>query len=176
MFKLDKSTHMMILFTFALVFVVIYLYYTITDVRKMQRDIVRLSGEVSALTQAAASASQSAAPKAVPLPPAAPFVQVKECTTIDEDEEDDDSVSTEDIKATLDTHEEDEKEEVNVEEVVIEEVSLPQPHQEEGPKMHQGVDLNKLKFEEIKDMCRAKNIKIQGSKEVLIKRLMDLQA
>jgi hypothetical protein len=46
MFKLDKNTHMMVLFTFSLIFIVVYLYYTITDVRKMQKEVKRLSDEL----------------------------------------------------------------------------------------------------------------------------------
>lgn len=49
MFKIDKNTHMLILFTFALIFVVVYLYYTIIDVRKMQKEIKRLNDEIVAL-------------------------------------------------------------------------------------------------------------------------------
>lgn len=180
MFKLDKNTHMMILFTFALIFVVIYLYYTISDVRKMQRDIARLTSEVSALVQKGGNVS--ATPPSTPSPspqPVVPIVQIKECTTtssvpesvimeeevvenvenienVEVVEDDASSVTTEDIKVTLDAEDDDETV-VKSEEVTV----------------HEGTDLNKLKFEEIKEMCRAKGIKIQGSKEVLIKRLME---
>ena len=48
--KINGSTHMTILISFAIVFVGLYLYYTISDVRKMAVDFKRLSVEVSTLT------------------------------------------------------------------------------------------------------------------------------
>lgn len=48
--KLSGSTHMTILFSFALVFVVIYLYYTINDVKKMHGDIKKVQSDVQTLT------------------------------------------------------------------------------------------------------------------------------
>jgi hypothetical protein len=48
--KLSGSTHMTILFSFALVFVVIYLYYTINDVKRMHEDIKKVQTEVQSLT------------------------------------------------------------------------------------------------------------------------------
>lgn len=47
MFKLDKKTHLIILFTFAMVFVVVYLYYTIQDLRKAQVELKRLQDELA---------------------------------------------------------------------------------------------------------------------------------
>lgn len=51
MAKLNKTTHLMILFTFAIVFIVIYLYYTIGDVKKMNSEVRRLVSDVSKLNQ-----------------------------------------------------------------------------------------------------------------------------
>lgn len=47
MLKLDKKTHLTILFTFAVVFIVVYLYYTIRDVRKIQVEVKKLQDELS---------------------------------------------------------------------------------------------------------------------------------
>lgn len=49
MFKLDKNVHLLILLCFALIFVVIYLYYTILDVRKLQKELVKSNDELNAL-------------------------------------------------------------------------------------------------------------------------------
>ena len=173
MFKLDKNTHMMILFTFALVFVVIYLYYTITDVRKMQRDIARLSSEVSVLANKKPTAPQVA--PAPPTAPASPVVEIKECkpiveskvaaASVEEDVLSESSVTTEDIKATLDSVDaEDEDEPV----IVAQEDTQPTPSEVDFSG-----ELGKMKFEDIKELCRSKGIKIQGSKDVLIKRLIE---
>jgi cell division protein FtsB len=48
--KLNASTHITIIFTFALIFVVIYLYYTIIDVRKINTDISKVTKELQSLT------------------------------------------------------------------------------------------------------------------------------
>jgi len=166
---------MMILFTFALVFVVIYLYYTITDVRKMQRDIARLSSEVSALAN-----KQPTAPQVAPAPstaPVSPVVEIKECkpiveskvatASVEEDVLSESSITTEDIKATLDSvdaDDEDEDEPV----IVAQEDTQPTPSE-----VDVSGELGKMKFEDIKELCRSKGIKIQGSKDVLIKRLIE---
>ena len=47
--KINTSTHLTILFTFAIIFVVIYLYYTIMDVRKISLDIKKLSQDITKL-------------------------------------------------------------------------------------------------------------------------------
>lgn len=47
MFKIDKKTHLIILFTFAMVFVVVYLYYTIQDLRKTQVELKRVQDELA---------------------------------------------------------------------------------------------------------------------------------
>lgn len=47
--KINTTTHLTILFTFAIIFVVIYLYYTIIDVRKISLDIKKLSQDITKL-------------------------------------------------------------------------------------------------------------------------------
>jgi hypothetical protein len=48
--KLNASTHLTIIFTFALIFVVIYLYYTIIDVRKVSSDLNKITKELQSLS------------------------------------------------------------------------------------------------------------------------------
>jgi len=55
--KINSSTHMTILVTFALVFVVIYLYYTITDVRKMSVELKKASQDIQTLSTSVAKLS-----------------------------------------------------------------------------------------------------------------------
>lgn len=47
--KINTTTHLTILFTFAIIFVVIYLYYTIIDVHKNSLDIKKLSQDITKL-------------------------------------------------------------------------------------------------------------------------------
>jgi hypothetical protein len=192
MFKIDKHTHLIILFTFALVFVVIYLYFTITDVRKMQRDITKLAADVAALQpQQQQQPKVAGGSPTLPVPtvvqvqhakvPQPEIIQVpaqvveEEIITVeDEDddyEEDVESVVTEDIKAVLTPCEEGEEEEAAEEPVVPE---IVETHQSEEVVTEQL--LQTLKFEEIKDMCRKRGIKIQGTKEALMKRLLESES
>lgn len=99
MFKAGKSTHLTILATFAIVFIVIYLYYTITDLRKVQIDVAKLTKEVQALKSSAAVAPIQTHPMCIgdaciPPMPTMTFEPVGA--------DDADSVATEEIKNILD--------------------------------------------------------------------------
>lgn len=113
MLKLSKHTHLTIIGTFAVVFIVVYLYYTITDLRKVQADVARLTKQIASL-ESSLSSSSCPAPQQPPSAsqakalsssaPAAPSssvpkvpVAVKEMVM-----DDDESVATEDIKKLLD--------------------------------------------------------------------------
>lgn len=49
MFKLSKTMHMMILMTFTIVFVVVYMYYMIRDVRKMYEEVKKQGQEIETI-------------------------------------------------------------------------------------------------------------------------------
>lgn len=109
MFKFNKSTHITIISTFAIVFIVIYLYYTITDLRKLQIEVSKLSKQVQELNN---SQQQCPLPQAtmtfVPgttsdhmTVPSAPLQSIIE--------EDTSSVSTDEIKQLLDQQEAEEE-------------------------------------------------------------------
>jgi hypothetical protein len=109
MFKAGKSTHLTILATFALVFIVVYLYYTITDLRKLQIEVSKLSKTVQTLAQS---------PSCCPMPGGACPIGAGvggPIPTMTFDPmpapEDDDSVATEEIKNILDRQESDDDEE-----------------------------------------------------------------
>jgi hypothetical protein len=219
MFKIDKSTHMMIMFTFAIVFVVVYLYFTITDVRKMQRDMVRLSEEVLNLQKMLIKQQQPTqlvqqVPK-VQLPK----VEVSEKTHSNEIvPEDEDSVVTEDIRAALecsddadDEHEletatdetaplasaaEEQQAEAEAEaeaeaQAQVEEEAeiksvhsgIDEPHFEfniksvsenEFPSTKLSVDeIKALKYDELRQQCRAHDLHSKGTKDSMIQRLIE---
>lgn len=120
MFKFNKGTHLTILATFAIVFIVIYLYFTITDLRKLQGEVTRLRTKVAALEQSscpvqeasAEAVSPAAAPVPVPSVVPVPVVAAQEET---------ESVLTEDIKKLLDDEEDEED---------VEQTPPPPPSQE----------------------------------------------
>ena len=53
MIKINKTTHISLLFTFAVVFISVYLYYTIVDVKHLKRETKKLMEDVGGLTKLA---------------------------------------------------------------------------------------------------------------------------
>ena len=117
MIKFNKSTHLTIIATFAIVFIVIYLYFTITDLRKLQGEVARLRQKIATLEENADSASQSCPlkPPSEQQPPPAKKAETNTSSASmviplspvikEEDDDDDSSVLTEDIKKMLDADE-----------------------------------------------------------------------
>lgn len=231
---------MMILFTLILVFIVVYLYYMIADVRKIQQDIKKLQddaegrktsheNDIKQLTtvtqelqqqQALLSQQQNtmsmqysqqgatttaatmyysqqdvyttvaqnptmdmngyaavvaptmqeygvdAVPVAVAVVSTVP--PVHKTTTVNED--DIESVTTEDIRNTLDCDDEDDIE-INVKQTVDQTSTPATVTQIEAGNHVKYETLKNMKYEELKEMCKAQGLCNKGSKEVLIKRL-----
>ncbi len=111
MFKFNKGTHLTILATFAIVFIVIYLYFTITDLRRLQNEVSRLRQKVSALEETTAVLPSSCplqATHSAPLPTAAPIVSTAvSVSQVQQDDDDKSSVLTEDITKMLEAEEDD---------------------------------------------------------------------
>lgn len=149
MFKIDKSTHLLILFTFAIIFVVVYLYYTIIDVRKIQKELKTLSEDVLALKKLQAQENQATLheeeqKRVIPI-----VLATETEPELDFEVDEDESVHTEEVQAVLDVEEQDVSEEL--------------PEQE--------LDLSALKYDELRDLCKKLNLNQRGTKEVLLKRL-----
>ena len=189
---------MMIMFTFAIVFVVVYLYFTITDVRKMQRDMVRLSEEVLNLQKMLTKQQQIAQ-----VVQQVPKVEVSEKTHVNEIvPEDEDSVVTEDIRAALECSDDgddaidageeqvesqvESQVEAEAEEAEIKSVhsGIDEPHfefninsvseNEFNPSPKLSVDeIKALKYDELRDQCRAHGLSSKGTKDNMIQRLVE---
>jgi hypothetical protein len=119
MLKFSKGTHFTIIGIFAITFVVVYLYYTITDLRKVQADVARLTKQVAAIEKQQVPPPQCAiapvskpptAPASKPSPTPSP-VPAPPASVVD----DDDSIATEEIKKLLhDASSSDDEEDVHV--------------------------------------------------------------
>lgn len=184
MMKLDKNTHILILLVFVLSFVVVYLYFTINDVRKLQREHKKLADDLVSLQQQIVM-SQQQLPQVMayipPLPTEQDFapvpakvtqkVKVKESLSEEEDEdEDNESVNTEEIRNTLDNTDGGE----NVLDDEDEEVEQDKNNQTVQVIRYTQDELLTLKNDELKELCKKHQIPVKGSKEVLIKRLLSL--
>lgn len=194
MFKLNKNTHMMILMTFTVVFVVVYMYYAIrdikviySDVKKMEADITTLKTKQEALENETKVIKQLISSVPPPQQQPMPMQEVFEMVfpvpkmpvtqhAVIVQEEDNDSVSTEDIKKLVpDDEEEPEQPTLETPEPVAEAVKELEPvieSQEEPVKTYSEDELKKMKFEEVKDICKKMNVNTKGSKEVLISRIL----
>lgn len=200
MFKLDKNTHMMVLFTFSLIFIVVYLYYTITDVRKMQKEVKRISDELAQLQSKGAPPPPQAVPVDVCLKAkTVPVNKANEVTVVDVSDQiaepvktepvpqfqDNESVVTEEIRDTLDCTDDEDIDLQNIinssitpQEVSQNDVSKEHVSQDDVPKeisldQLDSNELSKMKYDDVKDLCKSKNLSTKGSKDVLIKRLLE---
>lgn len=199
MAKLNKTTHLMILFTFAIVFIVIYLYYTIGDVKKMSSEVKRLTADVSRLNQdvqnilgnlkvgvptcnvpAVQQKPQQVQPvvvqPVVPQPVKAPVQQPAVVNDSESDDEDDDasSVNTEELKKIINDVEEDveEDDEEGVDEA--EKISVEDGGNTEAPKtsVPSEEQLKKMKYDDLKEVCKAHGVSTKGTKDQLISKLL----
>lgn len=210
MLKIDKHTHMMILFTFALVFVAVYLYYTIVDIRKMQADIKKsaveldglktsyskdVEGLISAIKQLQASQTKSVSVNkevknlcATTVPVAKQVV--KEVKPVEKEgvvDDDSDSITTEDIKATFECDVDDGYDEVSVpvdvntiatdvNDPIDEILETKNADQAQIAEVNQEIDVDavkNMKYEELKELCKKMGLNNKGSKDVLSKRILE---
>lgn len=183
MFKLNKATHMLILMTFTIVFVVVYLYYMIRDVKKIYAEVKTHTTELANLKSLAAEVQEiktvvsglaSSPPPAIteamflqqfiPQPPPAPpsvkpDVVISEKAVVDDDIE---SVATDDIKKLV---EDDEEPEVHDnDEIIKADLKQDAPFTEDS--------LKKMKMDEIKEICKKQGITIKGTRESLIAKIL----
>ena len=130
MFKLSKGTHFTILATFAVVFVTIYLYYTITDVRRLQARVSGIEKEISALQNdlgslACVGGSGGSCPMPTPSHTPTP-AEVFNMMPVAGVADDDDSVSSEEIQKMLNAADAEAETVVNVVPVVAEDDVSPE--------------------------------------------------
>ena len=136
--KISSSTHMTIIFTFAIVFVALYLYYTITDVRKMSVELKKTTQDLATMTTTVAGLTKDINEIKVNNVDVGKMFNMNEMltqelngyltsTTIipsiiaEEKKKDDDtdSIDTSDIKKMLNEEEDEEEEKVVTEKLVV---------------------------------------------------------
>jgi hypothetical protein len=190
--KIDKSTHMLILGAFVLVFVIIYLYIAITDIKRLkievqvlQKDLTTLLDSTKCILPKQEGVAVQAQCEFLPLPVLTPVQsmnqKVETPTPILDEEEDDEeeSIDADEIKMMINEDDDDEEEEEIVEEdEEVEEMEEVQEEEEVETVVEEiatdtpTIDsIRKMKYEEIKDLCRKKGISIKGTKEQLIEKL-----
>lgn len=172
MLKVNKGVHFNILTIFAIVFVCVYLYYTISDLKKIavevkkhSQDIQNIVASLTTLTKEVGDLKKCAAASR------ASKVQVtiseaKETPTEAPRDDDESSVGTADVKNLLgDIHEEDDE--------APDSPSSEAPPEASVAATTEQKDYASMSFEELKAECKAAGLIAKGSKETLAKRLAE---
>lgn len=209
MIKLNKTTHLMILFTFAIIFVVFYLYYTINDVRQLKAENKKLSADVSKTSQDIQNVASTLtkeimeiksilkscgggsvcvvpstqAPQVLPqqapttLQPTIPSSTAQILNEIDED--DSSSVDTDAIKQMLVDHEEEDEDTIEKQEDTHPSpVDSPEPESaielpQDSAEVKQQEDVTKMKYDDLRELCKSRGLSSKGTKDQLITRLQN---
>ena len=171
MFKLNKYLHMLILMTFTIVFIVVYLYYIVRDMKRMYQDFKKQAADVQTL-QAAVNEIKSAV-EMVLCGGAAPVVAVTTASMPPAAiaNMDTESVESEDIRKLIEDGDDDE--------VADEQqpAAASQPDEQQAPPPEEQPPLTKdevmsMKLDQLKEVCKMNNISIKGSRETLINRIL----
>lgn len=181
MFKLNKATHMLILMTFTIVFVVVYMYYMIKDVKKIYAEVKAQGTEIANLKSLASEVQEvkglvsgllSTPPPMVteamfmqqfmPMPAPAPQSNNIKPVVVEEAPKDDDvdSVATEDIKKLV----EDDEEAQETATEAIPQVENVVPDEE---------SLKKMKLDDIKEVCKKMGISTKGTRDSLVSKILE---
>ncbi len=184
--RLAKLNHLSIITLFAIAFIVVYLYYTISDVKKIHSEVKRMSQDIEKLNQSITNITTSILPMlSFPTPTSSPQVPLVTKNQIvvatannegNEDSDDDVSVGTQELTKIMETIEdEDTKFDIDVDGdgdvVKVEEPKKVDVEKTTSIGTLSAEDLKKVPYNDIKKYCKKNNIDDKGSKEVLIYRI-----
>ena len=165
---------MLILMTFTIVFIVVYLYYIVRDMKRMYQDYKKQAADVQTL-QATVSEIKSAVEMVLygtgAAPAAAAAISVTTvCATAPATEAaqpttnvcsiDTESVESEDIRKLVE----------DADDEVAEEVKEEVPPDEQPPLTKD--EVMSMKLDQLKEVCKKNNISTKGSRETLITRIL----
>lgn len=201
MFKIDKNTHLAILFTFAVIFIVFYLYHTIQDLKKIQNELTKINSDILTLKRNSAvldrlendrlsrqinKKNENFNDSVIITDKPIEFEKINQVPVIEEDNE---SIETQELQdilnnsssssssstISLSEHEEN----VNMLEEEQEHTTLDKDlnlnNDEEILEEVEKVDLNSLTLEELKELCKKHGLSAKGSKSILKERLNEIQ-
>lgn len=181
--KFNRLTHFMIIVFLAVTFIVVYLYYTIKDVKKISTEVHKLSQDVLTLSQSITSITNtliSQAPQCYAQPISSNVTQPSQTApsssiqvTVQEAQLDDgyESDAVDDLHKIIETIE-DEKQ-VQEEHV---DISQHSEGEHETPVTdEQTIDAKALKamsYDALKKYCKDKGIDAKGNKDALISKIL----
>jgi hypothetical protein len=188
--KLNRLTHFMIIVFFAITFVVVYLYYTIKDVKKITNEVQKLSKDVLTLSQSISSITSTLltqtpvcyAPTQQNLN--ASNIQVTQKPNQPNEVQDDaSSEAVDDLHKIIETIDDESPQEENMdilhvdEEPCIEgiegiETTENEPSSTPPTTRPDAKTLKGLSYEALKKYCKENKIDIKGNKEALISKIL----
>jgi hypothetical protein len=186
--KLPKLNHMSILILFAIAFIVIYLYYTISDVKKIHLEVKKMSQDIDKLSLSIANITTSILPMLQVQPPSAAPVPTQQQPT--PQEQDDESVASQELNQIMESIEDEDTLQETKYDISQEAPAPPSDNQEVKDELElteenvEGIivdakdlsamtveELKKVSYNEIKRYCKQNNIDDKGTKDVLIQRI-----
>lgn len=186
MFKIDKNTHLAILFTFAVIFIVFYLYHTIQDLKKIQNELTKINNDILTLKRNSAiidrlendRLSREINKNQVKLNETAVIYPNNTLVEKDNIEDDDISVQTEELQEILNNSSSSSStsENESVHEKMSKNLNIEvEENENEEIVETEKLDLNSLTLEELKELCKKHGLSTKGSKSVLKERLNEIQ-
>lgn len=160
--KVNKNVHIMILLTLAIVFVVVYLYYTINDVKKLGAELKKNTQDIqsvaASLNNLNKTVNELKVSSAVSVKQVCTAPVEKEPEPVDEpeEEEEDDEITQDDMKKLLN------------------EIPSSDDEDEEKPELAplDQEELKKMKLEDLRSLCKDRDVSSKGTKDQLIARLV----
>lgn len=193
MLKLNKTTHIMIITSVAVLLIAFYLYHTINDLKRLNVEVKKLSTDLqNAVGTMSKEINDLKAKDVISFPVVSqvqresiesrdPQVPQVEATEIKEQDDDTSSVNTDELKKIINEGEDaksDAQSEIEgVEGFVngneeVEGVTETEVTEQQPSELFIKEALDKKKLPELKELCRQKNLDTKGTKEQLISRLM----
>jgi len=185
---MNNSVHFSILTIFAIVFVCVYLYYTICDIKKIAvevkkqgQDIINIVTSLSTITKELSELKKrSGGSCAKPIINVTPQPQVTISTAeVLEDVDDSDSIDTADVKnllsdipdeddvANVDENDDDDVLDADAVAVIETSTVAAKTFKELSPE-----ELKNESYDDLKEYCRSNGLSAKGTKDVLIKRIL----
>lgn len=188
--KLNKSVHFNLLCVVAIVFVCVYLYYTISDVKKIAGEVRKHTDEITVLAKELGELKKKAATCTVGGACAKPTVDlnklmVEAVAAASGAVEVEESIgNTEDMKkfladaaeaseaAALDAESANEAAAEGVTDVTVVEAEGEAEGAQKNFAQMSSDELKKQKYEDLREYCRSNGMNAKGTKDVLVARIL----
>ena len=185
--KFNRLTHFTIIVFLAVTFIVIYLYYTIKDVKRISTEVQKLSKDVLSLSQSISSITSTLLTQApvcyAPIATSVPTNSVnitavntgsaQEASHDSDIQADDVSETADDLHKIIETIDDEEHKDrkVDITELTDKEISMETQRDHDLSRLDVK-DLKALPYDTLKKYCKERGIDAKGTKETLISKIL----